>query len=178
MATAYDATPILQLLIDGRSMDSETAYELAVAISQDRANHFQVAGILTLLAARPESSIVLASFVRAMREVCVKVTPPAGFASLVDIVGTGGDGHNTVNISTAAAVLAAASGATVAKHGSLSSSSLAGAADVLSALGIAMLHPQDVPACLSRLGLTFMFGPIHQPVLKATVPIRRALKVR
>ena len=174
-APVHDAAPLLQLLLDGKTPDADTAYAFAGALARDQVHHVQVAGVLVLLASRPESPVVLASFVRAMREVCVGVVPPPG--PLVDIVGTGGDGHNTVNISTAAAVLASACGAIVAKHGSLSSSSLSGAADVLSALGVAMLQPHDIPACLAAAGLAFMFAPLHHPGLRAAVPVRRALKV-
>lgn len=177
-APVHDAAPLLQLLLDGKTPDADTAYAFAVALARDQVHHVQVAGVLVLLASRPESPVILASFVRAMREVCVGVVPPPGVAPLVDIVGTGGDGHNTVNISTAAAVLASACGAIVAKHGSLSSSSLSGAADVLSALGVAMLQPQDIPACLAATSLAFMFAPLHHPGLRAAVPVRRALKVR
>ena len=176
-ADSYDATAILQQLIGGGNLDSQASYEFATALAHDKINQIQVGSVLSLLASKPESSIVLASFVRAMREVCVQVEPPVGSSTLVDIVGTGGDGHNTVNISTAAAVLAAACGATVAKHGSLSSSSLSGAADVLSSLGVAMLQPQDVSKSLERIGLAFMFAPLHHPGLRAAVPVRRALKV-
>lgn len=174
----FDASHVLQLLIDGKEISGDVAYEFAEALAHDRITHVQVAGVLSLLASRPESPVVLASFVRAMREVCVAVSPPPSVGPLVDIVGTGGDGHNTVNISTAAAILTSACGATVAKHGSLSSSSLSGAADVLGALGVAMLQPADVPECLTRARLAFMFAPLHHPGLRAAVPVRRALKVR
>lgn len=102
------------------------------------------------------------------------VSPPPA----VDIVGTGGDGHNTVNISTSAAVVAAACGATVAKHGNASVSSRSGSADVLRALGIRMLPPADVAACAKESGIAFMFAPLFHPAMRHVVAVRKSLKIR
>jgi anthranilate phosphoribosyltransferase len=171
----HDATALLQQLIGGSPPSNAQAYEFAAALARDLVNPFQVAAILALLAAQPDSSSTVAAFARAMREVAIPVAHPG---DLLDIVGTGGDGFNTINISTAAAVLASACGATVSKHGSLSSSSLSGAADVLSALGVAMLPPTAISPCISRVGLAFMFAPAHHPGLRAAVPVRKGLRVR
>lgn len=93
-------------------------------------------------------------------------------------MGTGGDGHNTVNISTSAAILAAAAGARVAKHGSVSVSSRSGSADVLSSLGIAMLPAASIGPCIARCGMAFMFAPLFHPAMSQVAPVRRALKIR
>jgi len=93
-------------------------------------------------------------------------------------VGTGGDGHNTVNISTSAAILAAAAGAKVAKHGSVSVSSRSGSADVLKSLGIAMLPAGGIGQCIAQCGMAFMFAPLFHPAMSQVAPVRRALKIR
>jgi anthranilate phosphoribosyltransferase len=174
----WDAKHLLERLIAGGALSFDDARELAGHVAADDVDHAQLAAILALLAAAGESADVVAGFATAMRAAAVRVTPPPGVGPLLDIVGTGGDGLNTVNISTASAVVAAAAGATVAKHGSLSVSSRSGAADVLSSLGVAMLGPAGVAECLRRTGLAFMFAPLFHPALRAVVPLRRALKVR
>lgn len=99
--------------------------------------------------------------------------------TVVDIVGTGGDGIDSVNISTGACIVAAAAGARVAKHGSRSNSSLCGSADVLEALGVAMdLGPEGVSACIDQAGLAFMYAPRYHPAMAKVRPVRTALKVR
>ncbi|XP_070007109.1 anthranilate phosphoribosyltransferase, chloroplastic isoform X3 [Nicotiana tabacum] len=102
-----------------------------------------------------------------------------GLSDVVDIVGTGGDGANTVNISTGASILAAACGAKVAKQGNRSSSSACGSADVLEALGIAIeLDPEGVKECVTRAGIGLMMAPIYHPAMKIVRPIRKKLKVK
>mmetsp|Transcript_2571 Transcript_2571/g.7442 ORF Transcript_2571/g.7442 Transcript_2571/m.7442 type:complete len:274 (-) Transcript_2571:497-1318(-) len=97
----------------------------------------------------------------------------------IDIVGTGGDGHHTVNISTAASVVAASCGAVVAKHGNRSVSSMCGSADVLEELGIPLaLEPEAIEKCLKEAGIAFMFAPGFHPAMKNIVPVRKALGVR
>src|SRR5690606_36724442 len=98
---------------------------------------------------------------------------------LVDIVGTGGDGSNTFNISTASMFVAAAAGAKVAKQGNRSVSSNSGSADVLEALGAKVgLEPEDVARCIERTGIGFMFAPVHHPAMKAVAPVRAEMGVR
>lgn len=97
----------------------------------------------------------------------------------LDIVGTGGDGANTVNISTGSCILAAACGAKVAKHGSRSSSSACGSADVLETLGVAIdLGPEGVAKCVEDVGVGFMFAPTYHPAMKVVAPVRRSLKIK
>src|SRR5688500_1321037 len=98
---------------------------------------------------------------------------------LVDIVGTGGDGAHTFNISTASMFVVAAAGAKVAKHGNRSVSSKSGSADVLEALGANIeLQPDQVAACIEQCGIGFMFAPVHHPAMKAVAPVRREMAVR
>jgi anthranilate phosphoribosyltransferase len=143
------------------------------------------------MAANEETADEVAGFAKAMRELLTPVDVasegtvsgaasglPDSSGPIVDIVGTGGDGHNTLNISTTAAVVAAACGARVAKHGSVSVSSMSGSADVLQRLGIEMLPKAGVEHCLSHCGIGFMFAPLFHPAMKHVVPIRRALGVR
>lgn len=105
--------------------------------------------------------------------------PVDGGAGLLDIVGTGGDGIGSVNISTGATVIAAAAGATVAKHGNRSVSSLCGSADVVEALGVPLdLGPTGITTCLRDAGIAFLYAPTFHPAMAAVAPVRRALKVR
>ncbi|MCL4763796.1 MAG: anthranilate phosphoribosyltransferase, partial [Burkholderiales bacterium] len=113
-----------------------------------------------------------------MREFANKVEVDGG-PHFVDVVGTGGDGSHTFNISTASAFVAAAAGATVAKHGNRGVSSKSGAADVLEALGAnIMLSPPQVADCVRATGVGFMFAPNHHPAMKNVAPVRRELGVR
>ncbi|KAL3335620.1 hypothetical protein AABB24_031712 [Solanum stoloniferum] len=113
---------------------------------------------------------------RAMIKHCRRVE---GLGDTVDIVGTGGDGANTVNISTGASILAAACGAKVAKQGNRSSSSACGSADVLEELGVAIeLDPEGVKECVNQAGIGFMMSPIYHPAMKIVRPIRKKLKVK
>lgn len=113
---------------------------------------------------------------RAMIKHCKQVE---GLGDAVDIVGTGGDGANTVNISTGASILAAACGAKVAKQGNRSSSSACGSADVLEELGVAIeLDPEGVKECVNQAGIGFMMSPIYHPAMKIVRPIRKKLKVK
>lgn len=136
----------------------------------------QIAALLVLLRAKGETPAEVAGMVRAMRSACV---PVEAEGRLLDIVGTGGDGAHTINISTAAAVLAAACGAKVCKAGNRSVSSSCGSADVLEALGVRIdAAPAAVAQCVARCGVGFMFAPVNHPSMKAVAPVRRALGVR
>lgn len=136
----------------------------------------QMGAFLVLLRAKGETAEEVAGLAKAMRTLGVPVH--TGY-DVLDIVGTGGDGIGSVNISTGATVVAAAAGAKVAKHGNRSVSSLCGSADVLEALGVAVeLGPAGVTACLEQAGVAFMYAPTYHPAMKAVVPVRKALKVR
>ncbi|KAI7841008.1 hypothetical protein COHA_005236 [Chlorella ohadii] len=136
----------------------------------------QIGAFLVLLRAKGETAEEVAGMARAMRALAVAVETPY---DVLDIVGTGGDGIGSVNISTGATVIAAAAGAKVAKHGNRSVSSLCGSADVLEALGVAVdIGPEGVRRCIDEAGVGFMFAPAYHPAMKAVVPVRKALKVR
>ena len=97
---------------------------------------------------------------------------------LVDIVGTGGDGSHTFNISTCSMFVAAACGARVSKHGNRSVSSKSGSADVLESLGVSLALPADIAKCIADTGIGFMFAPNHHPAMKNVAPVRKELGVR
>eukprot|EP00270_Netrium_digitus_P019557 TRINITY_DN772_c0_g2_i1.p1 TRINITY_DN772_c0_g2~~TRINITY_DN772_c0_g2_i1.p1 ORF type:complete len:370 (+),score=117.96 TRINITY_DN772_c0_g2_i1:133-1110(+) len=137
----------------------------------------QISAFLVLLRAKGETPEEVAGLATAMRSRCVPVTVEGG--NVLDIVGTGGDGANTVNISTGACVLAAACGARVAKHGNRSVSSACGSADVLEKLGVVVdLGPEGVAECVRSAGVGFMFAPRFHPAMKIVAPVRRSLGVK
>ena len=147
------------------------------AICAGECDPLQISAFLVLLRAKGENSVELSSLVRVMRSHALPVASPGG-RPLLDIVGTGGDGHDTVNISTAAAVVCAACGVSVGKHGNRSVSSKSGSADVLEELGVVMLAPEHIGRCIEEAGVAFMFAPKFHPAMKHVVPVRKALKVR
>jgi len=169
----------LQRTIEHREIFPDEMLHLMRLIMQGEVSPVMTAAILTGLRVKKETIGEITAAAQVMRELCVRVEPPAGVQNFVDIVGTGGDGVHTFNISTAAAFTAAACGATVAKHGNRGVSSKSGAADVLEALGarIDLMAPQ-VAACLAEVGMGFMFAPNHHPAMKNVAPVRREMGVR
>lgn len=170
--------PYIETLIAGeRHLTSAETYDAFSAILQG-ADEVQVGCLLTLLRARDETPEEIAGMVRAMNDACNAVRLPPGVKAL-DIVGTGGDGADTINISTASVVLAAACGCTVAKAGNRSVSSACGSADVLEALGVKVdLQPDDVAKCVDKCGVAFMFAPVNHPAMRFVAPVRKRLGVR
>ncbi len=140
----------------------------------------QIAALLGALAARGETAVEIAGFADAMRAVAIPLPlEDAERAMLVDACGTGGDASGTFNISTAAALVAAAAGATVAKHGNRAVTSQCGSADVLEALGIPVdLSPAAAAEALRRHRFAFLHAPTLHPTMRAVMPVRRALGVR
>ncbi|KAG8384845.1 hypothetical protein BUALT_Bualt04G0160700 [Buddleja alternifolia] len=135
-----------------------------------------ISGFLVLLRAKGETFEEIVGLARGMIKCCKEVE---GLENVVDIVGTGGDGANTVNISTGAAILATACGAKVAKQGNRSSSSACGSADVLEALGVAIdLEPEGVKKCVEEVGIGFMMSPNYHPAMKTFAPVRRKLRIK
>ncbi len=135
-----------------------------------------IAGFLVALRMKGETAVELAGFARALREHMVAID--AG-EDVIDIVGTGGDGAGTFNISTVAAMVLAGSGARVAKHGNRAISGKVGSADVLEALGIRIaMTPQEAARAVREIGLGFLFAPHLHPAMKSVQPVRRALKMR
>ena len=136
------------------------------------------AAILAGLRVKKETVGEITGAARVMREFARGV-PLADREHFLDIVGTGGDGAHTFNISTAAMFVAAGAGARVAKHGNRSVSSASGAADLLAALGADIeLQPEQVAACIEACGVGFMFAPIHHPAMKEVGPVRKEMGVR
>ena len=137
-----------------------------------------VAGLLVALRTKKETVGEIAAAAQVMREFATPVHVEDR-KNLVDVVGTGGDGAHTFNISTAAMFVAAAVGAKIAKHGNRSVSSKSGSADILESLGVKLsLSPEQVAQCISDVGAGFMFAPNHHPAMKNVVPIRKDLGVR
>ncbi len=136
------------------------------------------AGLLVALRTKKETVGEIAAAAQVMREFATPVHV-TDRANLVDVVGTGGDGAHTFNISTAAMFVAAAAGAKIAKHGNRSVSSKSGSADILEALGVKLtLSSEQVSQCISQVGLGFMFAPNHHPAMKNVASIRKDLGVR
>jgi anthranilate phosphoribosyltransferase len=145
-------------------------------VMDDAADPAQLAGFLVALRAKGESTAELRGMLDALME---RVVPlPVDGADVVDIVGTGGDGAHTVNVSTMAAIVVAAAGAPVVKNGGRSASSKAGSADVLEALGLPLdLTPDDITQCLRDVGIGFTFAPRFHHGLRHAGPVRKALGV-
>ena len=168
----------LQRTIEHREIFHDEMVELMRQIMRGEVSPTLIAAIVTGLRVKKETIGEIAGAARVMRELAAKVDvgTPAHF---VDIVGTGGDGAQSFNISTASMFVAAAAGARVAKHGNRSVSSKSGSADVLEALGAAIdLAPDDVARCFAETGIGFMYAPNHHPAMKVVAPVRRELGVR
>jgi anthranilate phosphoribosyltransferase len=171
---------VKQVLEAREPLSREEAAALMHGILAGDVPELQLAALLGALNARTESAQELAGFVDALREVAIDIPLSAAErALLVDTCGTGADSSGTFNISTAAALVAAAAGATVAKHGNRAVTSSCGSADVLEALGVPVaLSPDAAADALRRSRFAFLFAPALHPALKAVLPVRRALGVR
>jgi anthranilate phosphoribosyltransferase len=146
-------------------------------IMSGEATPAQMGGFLVALRLKGERADEIAGCAEAMREHVLPVHPRR--ADVIDVVGTGGDGARTFNISTSAAIVAAAAGAAVAKHGNRAVSSISGSADVLEALGYLLEQPPErIAESIDRLGFGFMFAPAHHPAMRHAAPVRRELGTR
>jgi anthranilate phosphoribosyltransferase len=164
-------------LLDGHDLDAAEARAAMDEIMSGEATPSQTAGFLVALRAKGETVEEIAGCAEGMRAHVVSVTPERD--DLVDTAGTGGDGARTLNISTAAALVAAAAGAGVAKHGNRAVSSASGSADVLEALGFDLeLEPRRIAQSIDELGFGFIFAPAHHPGFRHAAPVRRELGVR
>ena len=169
---------ILTLLLERQDLPHEVMLVAMRALMNGEYTPEQIAAFLVALRMKGESIAEIAAAAEVMRELSTKV-PLAGVAHLVDTCGTGGDGAHTFNISTAAAFVAAACGANVAKHGGRSVSSTSGSADVLEALGVNVnLSAEKVAQAVKEVGVGFMFAPNHHAAMKHAAPVRRTLGVR
>ncbi|HUB30349.1 MAG TPA: anthranilate phosphoribosyltransferase [Terracidiphilus sp.] len=165
---------------DGAQLTRQQATEVLEEILEGDVPEVETAALLTVMATRGEQAPELAGFVEAMRERAVPLPlTDDERAALVDTCGTGGGGPLTFNISTGAALVAAAAGAKVAKHGNRAVTSQSGSADVLEALGVpVMLGPEQAAECLRETGFMFLFAPLYHPAMKALGPLRKALGFR
>ena len=178
--TAMPMTPqeALQRTIEHREIFFDEMVGLMRQIMRGEVSPTMTAAILTGLRVKKETVDEIAGAATVLREFSLPV-PLADREHLVDIVGTGGDGAHTFNISTASMFVVAAAGAKVAKHGNRSVSSKSGSADVLEALGARIeLQPAQVAQCIEDCGIGFMFAPVHHPAMKVVAPVRREMGVR
>ena len=167
----------LARLLDGHDLSQDEARGVMNTIMSGDATPAQIGGFLVALRLKGETPDEIAGCAEAMREHVLRVRPKRD--DLVDTAGTGGDGANTWNISTAAALVAAAAGVGVAKHGNRAASSTTGAADVLEALGFELvLPPERIERSIDELGFGFLFAQAHHPAMKHAGPIRRELATR
>src|SRR5881398_2425411 len=167
----------LAQLLDGKDLPRAEARRVMDTIMSGEATPAQIGGFLVALRMKGETADEIAGCAEAMRAHVLPVK--AKREDLVDTAGTGGDGGKTFNISTAAALVAAAAGAGVAKHGNRSVSSKAGSADVLESLGFELeLPPDRIADSIDELGFGFMFAPTHHPYMKHAAPVRRELAAR
>ena len=167
----------LARLLDGEDLTRDQARGVMDTIMSGEATPGQIGGFLVALRLKGETADEIAGCAEAMRAHVLQVRPKRD--DLVDTAGTGGDGGRTFNISTAAALVAAAAGAGVAKHGNRSVSSASGSADVLEQLGFRLdLEPERIAESIDGLGFGFMFAPTHHPAMKHAGPVRRELAAR
>ncbi len=167
----------IEKCLAGEHLSVDEASAAVETIIDGQATDAQIAGLLIALRAKGETADELLGFARVMREKAIRINVNDGDA--IDIVGTGGDGLGTFNISTVASFVAAGAGVTVAKHGNRSVSSQSGSADVLIALGVnVQLAPENVESCINTVGLGFMFAPAFHPAMKSVAKARAELGVR
>jgi anthranilate phosphoribosyltransferase len=168
---------VLDAVLDGRDLTRREARAALDAIVSGGCRPEQVAALLAGLRAKGETGDELAGMAAGMRAAAERVRTARG--PLIDTCGTGGDGASTFNISTAAALVAAAGGAVVAKHGNRSISSKCGSADVLEALGVSLDGGvAGAERCLEEAGIGFLFAPHHHPAMRHVMPVRKAMGVR
>jgi anthranilate phosphoribosyltransferase len=167
----------LTAMLDGRDLSRDDARAVMDEIMAGEATQAQIGGFLVALRMKGETPDEIAGFAEAIRARGVSVAPQR--VDLVDTAGTGGDGQATINISTAAALVAAAAGAGVAKHGNRAVSSASGSADVLEALGFVLdPSPERIAQSIDELGFGFLFAPAHHPGFRHAAPVRKELALR
>ncbi len=168
----------LTQLLERRDLTQADMLELMQHIMGGQLTAAQIAAVLVALRVKGETVTEIAAAAQVMRELSTKVNVQDD-GHLIDTCGTGGDGSQTFNISTASAIVAAAAGAKVAKHGGRSVSSTCGSADILEKLGVNVnLTPEQVAHCVESIGVGFMFAPNHHSAMKHAAPVRRELGVR
>lgn len=167
----------LQDIVDGRDLSVQEAENLLGEVFNG-ATDAQIGALLIALRMKGESVTEIAGFARKMRSTAVRISPQVK-GTLVDTCGTGGDATNTINVSTAAAIVSAACGVPVAKHGNYAVSSKCGSANVLSELGVNISpRPEEVQSMIETVGIGFMLAPLFHPAMKRVGPLRKELGMR
>jgi anthranilate phosphoribosyltransferase len=171
-----DFKAIIGKVATGAALSRDEAASAFDRMMSGEATPSQMGGLLMALRVRGETVDEITGAVSAMRSKMLRVTAPA---DAVDVVGTGGDGSGSVNVSTCASFIVAGAGVPVAKHGNRALSSKSGAADALAALGVNInIAPDDVSRCIAEAGIGFMFAPTHHPAMKNVGPTRVELATR
>ncbi len=164
-------------VVGGRDLDRESMFAVMRQIMTGEATEAQIGGLLVALRMKGETCAELAGAVELMRSLATPVSVDVEF--LVDTCGTGGDGANLFNVSTASAFVVAAAGGKVAKHGNRSVTSSTGSADVLEAAGVKLdISPEAVARCVREVGVGFMYAPAHHGAMKHAIGVRRQLGLR
>jgi anthranilate phosphoribosyltransferase len=177
-STELDQREMLNNLIAGVDLEPAAVEQIFGAVMDGRLEQPVVAALLVALRMKGETGAEVAAAARAMRARAVPV-PVRAVEQAIDTCGTGGDGANTVNISTAAALVAAAAGVPVAKHGNRSVSSSCGSADVLEAAGVCLALPApELATLIDEVGIGFLFAPNLHPAMREVMPVRRCLGIR
>jgi anthranilate phosphoribosyltransferase len=168
---------ILAKLVERQSLTEGEAEAAMLEIMDGQATPSQIAAYLTALRVKGETVDEITGSARAMRAKAVRIRPTDPV--VLDTCGTGGDGAGTFNVSTTAALVLAGGGMTVAKHGNRASSSRAGSADILKALGVRIdLPPERVEECINEIGIAFLFAPLFHTAMKYAAPIRQDIGIR
>ncbi|MEX2047395.1 MAG: anthranilate phosphoribosyltransferase [Chloroflexota bacterium] len=171
-----DAVGALGAIAGGRTLTREEARSTMGSVMAGEATAAQLAALLTALHVRGETVDEIVGFAMAMREA---VVPVKISGTAVDVVGTGGSRIDPFNISTTAAIVAAAAGAKVAKHGNRAATGKCGSADVLEALGVRIdLGPEEAARCVEEAGIAFLFAPRYHPAMRHASPVRREIRIR
>lgn len=169
---------LLERLVDGIDLTESQSRELLGLLTEDELDEILAAAALVALRTKGETAEELRGFALGLRELAIRPDIPAD-VSAVDVVGTGGDGSGSLNLSTGSALVAAAAGVPIVKHGNRSISSQSGSADVLSSLGLQIpLDSGQAGRLFERIGFTFLYAPSYHPAMKSIAPVRRALAVR
>ena len=167
----------LEQWVEGRDISRDAMRAVMTMVMTGEATQAQIGGLLVALRMKGEASEEIVGAAEVMRELVTPVSVTGDY--VIDLVGTGGDGANLFNVSTAATFVAAAAGAQVAKHGNRSVSSSSGSSDVLETLGVNLdVSPEQIAACVQEVGLGFMFAPAHHGAMKHAVGPRRELGLR
>jgi len=167
----------IENIAEGNNLTLEESYNVMRNIMSGEVNDSQISGLLIALKTKGETAEEVAGFAKAMRDMGVKIK--SSDPNTIDVCGTGGDGSNTFNISTAVSFVVAGAGVKVAKHGNRSISSKSGSADVLNELGVNInLSPVESEVALNEVGIAFLFAPNYHPAMKYAAPVRKSLGIK